>query len=100
MHLLSYFCLFCFIPAFLLVVAMPTDADAAATERAVVPTTAHHVSIKPPPFMECAVPGWFAIMEAQFHLAKLVSQETKFYHILASLPATTIAKLDLQHWRC
>ena len=38
--------------------------------------------------------GWFAIMEAQFHLSKVKSDETKFYHVLASLPPTTIAKLD------
>ena len=56
--------------------------------------SAHHVAVKPPPFMETAVPGWFAIMEAQFQLAKIANDETKFYHTLAALPPTTISKLD------
>ena len=57
-------------------------------------TQAQHVAIKAPEFMESAVPGWFAIMEAQFNLAKIQTDSTKFYHVLASLPATTIARLD------
>ena len=73
----------------------PEIANANLPELEVVPAAAiQHVSIKPPAFMECAVLGWFAIMEAQFHLARIQSQETKFYHVLASLPATTIAKLN------
>ena len=55
---------------------------------------AHRVSIKPPAFMDCAVQGWFAIMEAQFHLASIKADTSKFYHVLASLPPTTISKLD------
>lgn len=53
----------------------------------------HHVSVKPPPFMETAVKGWFAILDAQFHLARITSDETKFYHVLSSLPPDTIAHL-------
>ena len=41
----------------------------------------HHVSIKPPPFMETAVAGWFAVMDAQFHIANVKTESTKFYHV-------------------
>lgn len=51
----------------------------------------HHVTIKAPPFMETAVKGWFAILDAQFHIARITSKETKFYHVLSSLPPDTIA---------
>ena len=54
----------------------PEIANANLPELEVVPAAAiQHVSIKPPAFMECAVLGWFAIMEAQFHLARIQSQE-------------------------
>lgn len=52
-----------------------------------------HVAIKAPQFMETSVNGWFSIMEAQFHLGKVTTEETKFYHILSSLPAETVTRL-------
>ncbi|KAF0311973.1 Lamin Dm0 [Amphibalanus amphitrite] len=55
-----------------------------------------HVSVKPPAFMETAVQGWFAIMEAQFHLAKITSDTTRFYHVLAALPPTTVSLGGMQ----
>ena len=51
------------------------------------------VSVKVPPFMETAVPAWFKIMEAQFHLARIVSSQTKFYHALSSLPPDVITRV-------
>ena len=53
-----------------------------------------HVSIKPPPFMETAVDGWFSIFDAQFFLQKITSSQTKFYHVLAALPPDTISRLS------
>ena len=53
----------------------------------------HHVSVKPPPFMETAVQGWFAVMDAQFFISKITSSATKFYHILSALPPDTIAHI-------
>ena len=53
-----------------------------------------HVSVKPPAFMESAVQGWFAIMQAQFHLSKITNNNTRFYHVLAALPPTTVSKLN------
>ena len=70
------------------------NASEQTDEDVAVEASAHHVAVKPPPFMETAVPGWFAIMEAQFQLAKIANDETKFYHTLAALPPTTISKLD------
>ena len=53
-----------------------------------------HVSIKPPPFMETAVNGWFSIFDAQFFLQTITSSQTKFYHVLAALPPDTISRLS------
>ena len=52
-----------------------------------------HASIKPPAFMDTAVEGWFAIMDAQFHLARITSAQSKFYHVLAALPPDTVSRL-------
>ena len=52
------------------------------------------MSVRPPPFMETAVSGWFAILDAQFHLANVSCGTTKFFHVLASLPADVVARVD------
>lgn len=52
-----------------------------------------HVSIKAPAFMETCVSGWFQIMEAQFHLANISKDDTKYFHVLASLPPDTVSRL-------
>ena len=51
-------------------------------------------NVKPPAFMDTAVEGWFAIMNAQFHLARITSTQSKFYHVLAALPPDTVSRLD------
>ena len=74
---------------------MPGDQDLVAsdTSEGATPKPVHHVSVKPSLFMESAVPGWFAIMDAQFHIAKITSAQTKFYHVLSSLPPETISHI-------
>ena len=52
-----------------------------------------NVSIKPPPFMEENSMAWFAILEAQFKIARISEPTTKFYHILASLPSEIVSKI-------
>jgi hypothetical protein len=49
--------------------------------------------IKPPAFAESSVPTWFRILEAQFHLAKISSTKTKFYHALSQLPPDVVDRL-------
>lgn len=56
---------------------------------------AQHVSIKPPPFMESSVEGWFTIMEAQFHLQHISAESTKFYHVLSALPPNVVGQLTV-----
>ena len=51
------------------------------------------VAIKPPKFLETSVCGWFAIIEAQFHLKKIKNSTTKFYNIIAALPAEVVSRL-------
>ena len=83
-------------PPYLLVV-MPDTDPVPLTGDTVVPVVeggaarssesadepVQHVSVKPPAFMESAVQGWFAIMQAQFHLSKITNNTTRFYHVLA-----------------
>ena len=57
------------------------------------PDPVARVSIKPPEFSEVSSSGWFAILEAQFNLAAITAQQTKFYHALAGLPATLVDRL-------
>lgn len=53
----------------------------------------NRVSIKPPPFMENAVEGWFTIMEAQFHLQGITAETTRFFHVLAALPPNIVGQI-------
>ncbi|XP_048487134.1 uncharacterized protein LOC125490830 [Plutella xylostella] len=54
-----------------------------------VSTDARHdifrVGVKSPQFSPEKPAIWFALMEAQFNLSKITSDETKFYHILSNL---------------
>ena len=52
-----------------------------------------HVAVKPPTFMEANAVAWFSIMEAQFNLSNVSVSVTKFYHVLAALPAEIVAKI-------
>ena len=56
-------------------------------------THVNAATIKPPAFMETAVPGWFSIIEAQFHLRNITSESTKFYSVIAALPAEVISRM-------
>ena len=56
-------------------------------------TTTSHVSIKIPMFLEGDAPSWFIILEAQFALATIKSEQTKFLHVLSNLPAQIIKRL-------
>ena len=51
------------------------------------------VSVKPPEFLDANASGWFEIMKAQFVLAQITQSSTKFYHILAALPASIAQRL-------
>jgi len=52
-----------------------------------------HVSVKILPFYSKNPSVWFRQMESQFHLAKVVSSETKYHHILSALPEDIAANL-------
>lgn len=53
-----------------------------------------HVSIKAPSFMEDSAQAWFSILTAQFEIANIRSDRTKFFHTLASLPPDVVARLS------
>ena len=54
---------------------------------------AQAVTLKPPAFMETSVPGWFAIIKAQLHLRQISTDSTKFYSVIAALPAEVVSRL-------
>ena len=51
------------------------------------------VSVKLPEFDESSSQGWFDIVEAQFVLANITAERTKFFHALSGLPAQLVTRL-------
>ena len=47
-------------------------------------------------FMETAASAWFQIIEANLKLKRITVGETKYFHVLASLPPTLVARLSPQ----
>ena len=74
--------------------ANPVDTNAAAAAAAA--GGLFSIAIKAPQFMESAAAGWFAIIEAQFHLRNITISSTKFYHVLAALPPDVVVNLNSQ----
>lgn len=59
------------------------------TSGATATGSIEHVSVKPPPFYSEDPFLWFAQLESQFALAKVITDETKYSHVVANLPAAT-----------
>jgi len=53
----------------------------------------NHVSVKLPEFSEATAAGWFPIVEAQFNLAKITKEDTKFFHAVSGIPPSLITRL-------
>lgn len=51
------------------------------------------MNIKTPKSIEIAINGCFSIIEAQFHLRNVNTNNTKFYMMIVSLPAYMVAKI-------
>lgn len=51
------------------------------------------VSVKPPPFWRKDVSAWFIQFEAQFNVANITDEKTKFFYILAALDPEIIAEV-------
>lgn len=56
-------------------------------------SAAASVAVKLPDFWKTDPAMWFAQAEAQFHLAKIVNDETKFYHIVAKVDQSVICHI-------
>ena len=52
------------------------------------------VGVKMPAFMETAASAWFSILEANFHIKHITSEETKFFHLIANLPPEVVVKIS------
>lgn len=66
---------------------------AATSGPATLSPFASTVSVKPAQFSSSSPTAWFAILEAQFHLASITSVTTQFFHALAHLPPETVSRL-------
>lgn len=53
-----------------------------------------HVGIKPPPFWKANPSLWFCRLEAQFTLAKITCQTTKFNHVVASIDVDILSSVS------
>lgn len=53
-----------------------------------------HVSVKPPPFWKTNPTLWFIRLEAQFSLAKITCETTKFNYVVAALDADVLTSVS------
>ena len=70
-----------------------TIGDPDVMKTASTTASSFNVSVKPAEFSEAHAAGWFAVLEAQFQLARISTTSTKFYHALAHLPASVAYRL-------
>ena len=56
--------------------------------------TVSHIAVKAPPFYRKSPETWFRRLEAQFSLANITRQETKFNHVLAVLPEDIACEIE------
>ena len=54
-----------------------------------------HVAIKPVAFSRENVAFWFMNLEAQFTLARVISDQTRYFHALAALPIEVTANIPM-----
>lgn len=66
-----------------------TDITTTATETQIA-----HVAIKPPTFWKNNPTLWFIRLEAQFSLAKITAEDTKFNHVVAALDADVLTSVS------
>ena len=57
-------------------------------------STISTIKIKVHQFHDSNINAWFLILEAQFHLARITSSQTQFYHALSNLPPEVISKIS------
>lgn len=78
-----------------IVIGMVNDGEASSGGEGAnsVGDQLNAVTIKTPVFSEGSASGWFAIMEAQFHIGKIVNTQTRFYHALQGLPPNIVTNI-------
>ena len=60
----------------------------------VPPAEVHRVSVKMPPFWRDRPSLWFAQLEAQFDLANIKEEKTKFAYVVANLQETYAVEVE------
>lgn len=66
------------------------DSPESATENNQIA----HVAVKPPPFWKSNPTLWFVRLEANFNLANITSELTKFNHVVASIDADVLTSVS------
>ncbi|XP_054162108.1 uncharacterized protein LOC128960063 [Oppia nitens] len=54
----------------------------------------HHISVKPPPFWTNNPTFWFIQLEAQFAIARVTNDDTKYSHVVTSLTETVFNEVQ------
>ena len=57
-------------------------------------TGVNHIAVKLPLFAEGQASSWFKIVEAQFSIANITQESTKFLHVLSVLPPALVSRLN------
>ena len=52
-----------------------------------------HVAIKTPQFSQTHCQGWFNILEAQFEIARVTTESTKYFNTLSALPPECVGRI-------
>ena len=73
----------------------PTVVSLAANTSTSTVFPVQHIAIKPPIFSATNPNAFFHIFEAQFHLARVTSEETRFFHVLSSLPPDVVNMIPI-----
>lgn len=72
---------------------MPDQSDEIAADPG-TSSVAVHVAVKLPDFWRSDPTMWFAQAEAQFALANVVQDQTKFYHIIAKVDQSILCHIS------
>lgn len=72
---------------------MPSDAEVSARGKEPTPAHVNRVAVKPPPFWKAEPRVWFVQLEAQFQLAGINTDETKFNYIVSAVDTDVLTQV-------
>lgn len=72
---------------------MPNETDP-TQQSSLANNQISHVAVKPPPFWKTNPTLWFVRLEAQFSLAQITAETTKFNHVVAAIDADVLTSVS------